>query len=173
MESKDRSSLFQSECDQSTAKLFESNSNLDSVDVKYGSKQETKIRKRNVKIIQKILEMFDLEETKRKYETQNVVEFVLDPNDFAYDWWVDLTRCMLGNVACFIVCWFFSKLTFSKNSFRNTIRVSNSLDPNQARSWNVGPDTGPNCLQRLSADDAIQKILEMFYLEETKRKYKT
>ena len=86
MESKDRSSLFQSECDQSTAKLFESNSNLDSVDVKYGSKQETKIRKRNVKIIQKILEMFDLEETKRKYETQNVVEFVLDPNDFAYDW---------------------------------------------------------------------------------------
>ena len=86
MESKDRSSLFQSECDQSTAKLFESNSNLDLVDVKYGSKQETKIRKRNVKIIQKILEMFDLEETKRKYETQNVVEFVLDPNDFAYDW---------------------------------------------------------------------------------------
>ena len=24
---------------------------------------------------------------------------------------------------------FYSKLTFSKNSFRNTIRVSNSLDP--------------------------------------------
>ena len=34
--------------------------------------------------------MFDLEETKRKYETQNVVEYVLDPNDFAYDWWVEL-----------------------------------------------------------------------------------
>ena len=87
MESKNRSSLFQSECDQSTAKLFESNSNLDSVDVKYNSRQEeTRIRRRNVKIIQRILDMFDLEETKRKYETQNVVEYVLDPNDFAYDW---------------------------------------------------------------------------------------
>ena len=30
--------------------------------------------------------------------------------------------------------------------------VSNSLDPDQARQ-NVGPDLGPNCLQRLSADD--------------------
>ena len=27
---------------------------------------------------------------------------------------------------------FFSKLVFSKNSFRNTIRVSNILDPDQA-----------------------------------------
>ena len=35
---------------------------------------------------------------------------------------------------------------------RNTIRVSNSLDPDQAQQ-NVGPDLGPNCLQRLSADD--------------------
>ena len=30
--------------------------------------------------------------------------------------------------------------------------VSNSLDPDQARHF-VGPDLGPNCLQRLSADD--------------------
>ena len=29
---------------------------------------------------------------------------------------------------------------------------SNSLDPDQARHY-VGPDLGPNCLQRLSADD--------------------
>ena len=45
---------------------------------------------------------------------------------------------------------FFSKLTFLKNSFRNTIRVANSLDPDQARHF-VGPELGPNCLQRLSA----------------------
>ena len=52
----------------------------------------------------------------------------------------------------FAVCWFFSKLTFSKKSFRNTIRVSNSLDPVQA--WqNVRPGLGKNSLQRLSADD--------------------
>ena len=46
---------------------------------------------------------------------------------------------------------FFFKSTFSKNSFRNTIRVSNSLDPGQARRF-VGPGLGPNCLQKLSAD---------------------
>ena len=34
---------------------------------------------------------------------------------------------------------------------RNTIRVSNILNRDQARSF-VGPDLGPNCLQRLSAD---------------------
>ena len=47
---------------------------------------------------------------------------------------------------------FFLKSTFLKNYFRSTIRVSNSLDPDQA-GQNVGPDLGPNCLQRLSADD--------------------
>ena len=48
---------------------------------------------------------------------------------------------------------FFFKINFSKNSFGNTIRVSNSLDPDQARH-SVGPDLGPNCLQKLSADDS-------------------
>ena len=44
-------------------------------------------------------------------------------------------------------------------SFRNTIRVSNSLDPNQARQ-NVGPDLGPNCLQMLSGDETSrQRVL--------------
>ena len=41
-----------------------------------------------------------------------------------------------------------SKLTFSKNYFRNTIRVTKSLDPDQDRHF-VGPDLGPSCLQRL------------------------
>ena len=35
--------------------------------------------------------------------------------------------------------------------FLNTIEVSNSLDPDQARHF-VGPDLGQNCFQRLSAD---------------------
>ena len=51
----------------------------------------------------------------------------------------------------FVVCWFFQNQLFLKNSFRNTFRVSNSLDPDQAWRF-VGPDLGPNCLQRLSAD---------------------
>ena len=36
-------------------------------------------------------------------------------------------------------------------SFRNTIRGSNGSGPDQDRHF-VGPDLGPNCLQRLSAD---------------------
>ena len=34
----------------------------------------------------------------------------------------------------------------------DTIKGTNSLDPDQARQ-NVGPDLDPNCLQRLSAAD--------------------
>ena len=34
----------------------------------------------------------------------------------------------------------------------NNIRVSNSLDPDQAQHF-VGPYLGPNCLQRFLADD--------------------
>ena len=50
-----------------------------------------------------------------------------------------------------ISCFFF-KINLLENSFRNTIRVPNSLDPDQARHF-VGPDLGPKCLQRFSADD--------------------
>ena len=53
-----------------------------------------------------------------------------------------------------VVCALFSKLTFTINSFRNTIRVSNSLNPDQDQQ-NVGPDLGSNCLQRLSADKTV------------------
>ena len=42
---------------------------------------------------------------------------------------------------------FFSKLTFSKNVYD-----TNSSGPDQDR-FSVDPDLGPNCLQRLSADD--------------------
>ena len=50
---------------------------------------------------------------------------------------------------------FFFKIKFFENSFRNTIRVSNSLDLDQGRN-SVGPDLGPNCLQILDADDKIR-----------------
>ena len=50
------------------------------------------------------------------------------------------------------ICW--------KTSFRHTVRVSNSLDPDQARHV-VGPDLGPKCLQRLSTDDTSRKRVEV------------
>ena len=37
---------------------------------------------------------------------------------------------------------------FFQNYFKNTIRVSNGLDPDLDRH-SVGPDLNPNCLQRL------------------------
>ena len=60
-----------------------------------------------------------------------------------------LTLSMLGNLS-FFCC--HPKLTFSQNSFKNTSRVSYSLDPVQVRH-SVGHDLRPNCLQMLSADD--------------------
>ena len=44
--------------------------------------------------------------------------------------------------------------------------MSNSLDPDQTRHI-VGPDLGPNCLQRLSADDTSwqRAMLEVFFRE--------
>ena len=41
---------------------------------------------------------------------------------------------------------------FLDTEFFSTIRVSNRLDPDQTRHF-IGPDLGPNCLQRLSADN--------------------
>ena len=58
------------------------------------------------------------------------------------------SKCLLANFACyFVVCWF-----FQNQLFKNTIRVSNSLDPDLARLL-IWPDLGPDCLQNLSADD--------------------
>ena len=46
---------------------------------------------------------------------------------------------------------FFQNQLFRKN-FKITFKVSNRLDPDQARHL-VGPDLGPNCLQRILAKD--------------------
>ena len=69
------------------------------------------------------------------------------------------TLCMLGNCSCyFVICVFFQNQLSRKNYFRNTIRVSNSLDPDQARPY-VGPDQGPKCFQRLSAEDISRQTV--------------
>ena len=41
---------------------------------------------------------------------------------------------------------------FKYNPFKNTIIVSNGLDPYQDRR-SASPDLGTNCLQKLSADE--------------------
>ena len=44
----------------------------------------------------------------------------------------------------------------SKNRNTCTIKASNTLDPDQARHL-VGPNPGPNCLQRLPAEDTSRQ----------------
>ena len=41
--------------------------------------------------------------------------------------------------------------------------MANSLDPDQARRF-VGPDLGPNCLPRLSADDTGRQRVKVWGL---------
>ena len=53
----------------------------------------------------------------------------------------NISTCFLLSSADFL------KYTFSNDSLRYTISVSNGLDQNQDRHF-VGPDLGPNCLQR-------------------------
>ena len=47
----------------------------------------------------------------------------------------------------------------------NTIRVSNSLDPDQAGLF-IGPDLSPNCLQKISADNiSRQRVINSTILD--------
>ena len=53
----------------------------------------------------------------------------------------------------------FSKSTFSKKNFKNTIRVSNSLDPDHARPF-FGPDLAPNCCEDYQQMTLVGKELK-------------
>ena len=71
-------------------------------------------------------------------------------------WYQD---ALILNVLILVICHdfllsaeFIQTPLFQKISPWSTIRVSKSLDPDQARHF-VGPDLGPNSLQKLSAGD--------------------
>ena len=49
---------------------------------------------------------------------------------------------------------FFFKTNLFEKLFQGYNYLANSLDPDQDRR-SVGPDLGPNCLQRSAADDKI------------------
>ena len=54
---------------------------------------------------------------------------------------------------------FFFQNPFFSKFYRTTMRMSNSLDTDQARHY-VGPNLGPNCLQKLSANDTRRHIVK-------------
>ena len=74
--------------------------------------------------------------------------------------------------ACWVTLQAFNRLLMikrflsSKYYFRKNISVSNILEPDQARRI-VGPDLGPKCLQRLSADDKIDTSRQRVEINET------
>ena len=59
-----------------------------------------------------------------------------------------LTLCMLDHFAWFIVDFRFLLEFFLRKSFRNTIRVSNSLDSDHADSWSAGSRLLINVISR-------------------------
>ena len=68
-------------------------------------------------------------------------------------------KCIWISIWIFQYCFYYAftvyccAILYSLNTeFFNTIRVSNSLDLDQTRHF-IGADLGPNCLQRLSADN--------------------
>ena len=71
------------------------------------------------------------------------------------------THSMLGNFSYFLLS--SAELFFSENYFRSTISVSNSLDPDQDRR-SVGPDLGPNLLQRLSAEFTVVRVTKDLFV---------
>ena len=64
--------------------------------------------------------------------------------EFFYLYWL---TCWVIFHAFVVLCWLFSKICL-----RNPVRVSNGFDPGQDRC-SVGPDLGPNCLERWSANN--------------------
>ena len=72
-----------------------------------------------------------------------------------FDQLLDFEYCFYYSFTLFIVPYF----TLWMLDFFNTIRVSNSLDPDQARHF-MGPDLGQNCLQGLSGDIGGKELLQ-------------
>ena len=56
----------------------------------------------------------------------------------------------------------FFKSIFFNNSFMNTFRVSNNLDPDQAQHF-VGPDLGPYCCKSYQQTTLVGKELKSIH----------
>ena len=87
------------------------------------------------------------------FSGKSASEFRHNLKNFTHD---NVLHVGLFFIFFFVVCRYLSKLTFPKKSFNNIIRVSNSLDPDQAQSF-VRLDLGPKCLQSSSADYKIRR----------------
>ena len=85
-------------------------------------------------------------------------ELLFSTHTFDFNCFFDDFNCVFTQIRC--LSRLLSSFTFSKTSFRNTIRVSNGFDPDQDRCY-VSANLGLNCLQRLSEDDKKQEELTL------------
>ena len=64
---------------------------------------------------------------------------------------------------CSLLIFSKSTLIIFKQLFQEYDQCHTVLDPDQARH-SVGPDLGPNCLQRLSAEELAGKELNLLFV---------
>ena len=73
--------------------------------------------------------------------------YIFAKKSILISFWINFSNIAFITPSHFIIVPY---VTLWMLQFFNAIRVSNNLDPDQARQF-VRPDLGPNCLQRLSA----------------------
>ena len=82
------------------------------------------------------------------------------PSECQTDWTQIRSDLLSSLIWIETVCkYFFQPHIILTNAFRSTSRLSNRLDPDQARPF-VGSDLDLICLQRLSADDTSRQIVK-------------
>ena len=65
----------------------------------------------------------------------------------------------MGNFSFFFTVLIFFKINFLEKFFQDYNQSVNNLDPDKTQHF-VGPDLGPNCLQRISAEDTSRKRIK-------------
>ena len=74
----------------------------------------------------------------------------------------NFTLCLIFHA--FLLSDDYFKINFFDKQFREYHQCVNSLDPDQTQTRHfVAPDLGPNCLQRLSAEDTSISMLVISY----------
>ena len=88
------------------------------------------------------------------------VDITLAVDYYALVHYTDLTLCLLGNFACFSLMFF--KINFFKTFYQE---YHQSVKQLESRHF-VGPDLGPNYLQRLSADNTSRYRVKPIFFKE-------
>ena len=82
---------------------------------------------------------------------------------FTFSKYLEVIFCLLSIFLCFFCpLLIFFRINFFEKFFQEYHQSVNSLDPDQVLHF-FRPDLGPNCLQKLSADDTSwQRVLKLF-----------